>query len=228
MPILQSGKVRPTEVKLWILELRFEPGLLAPESLLFPRVLIFSACSHSHQCLSVLNWWRVCPCAPSLGYIWGVREMRSWNQGQGSATKATQLPPRIAVSQLPLRNSSGERGEVLAGVFPPTTEELEASLFLLSVSSSLPTPSQVWFFPQLCTSLPPLPISSSRIICVKTHTHCFSLRFKHWLYPHFCPLYSYHPWLHQNKQHKQLPAANIFRAFPQLPSPSSPCTEVLS
>lgn len=120
--------------------------------------------------------------------------MKSQNQGQGSATKATQLPPWMAAIQAPLRNSSGERGGVLArGFFFPKTEGLEACLCLLicfclfpSALSSLVL-SSVFHSPPTLTSL-----FLQNNLCEHPYTLLFP-SFQHWLYPHFCPLYSSHP-----------------------------------
>lgn len=156
------------KVKLWVLELKFEPSLLAPVSILFPLATTLYHVQ-SFPPISVLNSQRVRLCAPSLGYS-GGHEINA---------RIVQVRPPSSPHRL-LRASSHpwtalekEVRSLLAFFSPPQNGLKPLTYSFLSS----PIPSQVWFFPQLSTSSPPPPVFSSRIIFMNTRTRCFSLHF---------------------------------------------------
>lgn len=217
-PMLRSGKVRSWKVKLWVLELKFEPSLLAPVSVLFPLATTLYHVQ-SFPPVSVLNSQRVRLCAPSLGYS-GGHEINA----RIVQVKPPSSPHRLLrASSHPWTALEKEVRSLLAFFSPP-----QNGLKPLCVSYLfLP------FFPNTLSSLVLssiihfLPTPTNLFLQNNLYEHPYTLlftSFQHWLCSHFCPLHSYCCWFHQNRQHKQLPEANIFGAFPQEPSPFSSYT----
>lgn len=173
--------------------------------------------------MSVLNSRKVYLCVPSLISV-GDHEINA----REVQTNAIQQPPRIAESQQLPMNSSGEEVRSLLVFFSPPQNV--GSLFVSHTCFFLSSPKpQVWFFSQISTPPPPSPTTHLFLqnnLDEDPYILLFT-SFPHWLYSHLCPWHSGPPpWFHRNKQHKQVPAANISGAFPQQPSPSSSYAEV--
>lgn len=126
--------------------------------------------------MSVLNSWRVYLCVPSLPTVGSRGGVMKPKPG-----KCRPMPPSsphglLRTSSCPGIALEKEVRSLLVFFSPPQNgwKPVCVSHVFLPLSSS----PQVWFFSQLSISLPPHSlIPSCRIICIRTHTHCFTFHF---------------------------------------------------